>query len=210
MVACDYDGQELRLLAAFAGDPQLTKEVLSGDLHGKLAGALWGPNYTDQQRSWTKNALYAFCYGGGAEQVAKTAHRPEGEAEKAMRVALPGMLRVYDRLHKVVLRRQEEDGVAWAKTLGGRQVAAPKSKLYVIGNYLQQGSGADILKMAMDRLCTAGLEDYITLPIHDEILFSLPPEIEGAEVAKIMETEFRGVPFSVHASKRGPSWGAVV
>ncbi len=127
-----------------------------------------------------------------------------------MRVALPGMLRVYDRLHKVVLRRQEEDGVAWARTLGGRQVAAPKSKLYVIGNYLQQGSGADILKMAMDRLCTAGLEDYITLPIHDEILFSLPPEIEGAEVAKIMETEFRGVPFSVHASKRGPSWGAVV
>ena len=209
-VAVDYDGQELRLIAAFAQDPELTREILAGDVHGKVARVLWGEEYDKEKRSWTKNGIYAYSYGAAEEQMAKTTHRPVGEAEKAIKAALPGMVAFFNNVDKLGRKRRKEDGVAWAKTLGGRKVAAPKSRMYALRNYLMQGSGADILDMALCRIEGAGLADRVLLPVHDELLLQVAPgDSADQEIGRLMETEFRGVPFTTHVSERGQNWGDV-
>lgn len=213
MYAIDYTGQEMRLTCAFAQDPVLTKAVLNGeDVHGRVASVLHGPNYTKEQRQWTKNAIYAYAYGAGGEKLATTAHAPVGAFEKAVSVAYPGLAAFTSGVLKVAERREKQDGLAWAKTLGGRIVAVSSKKHYALTNYIMQGSGADAVKMAHQRVDEADLSDRVILKIHDELLCSLPVDTAAAEaeqIRQLMEFEFRGIPFEAHATGPGANWGDV-
>ena len=212
MWACDYDGQEMRELAAYASDPKLTEDVLhGGDVHGNIAAVLHGADYSKEQRSWTKNGVYAWAYGAGAGRLSSTAHAEMGAMEAAMGTAYPGVAKFADKVDAIAKRRLDEDGMAWAKTIGGRLVAAPKSRLYALRNYLLQGGGADIAKMALDRCLDAGIDErYLKLIIHDEFLLSSPPGSDvPRQVSELMCYEFRGVPFTTHLSEAGQNWGDV-
>ena len=209
--AIDYTGQEMRLMCAFSGDPELTRLVLNGeDVHGRIAAVLHGQGYSKEERGWTKNALYAYAFGAGKDKLAATSHSRPGDFEAAVAVAFPSLARFSNRVMELAAKRQKEDGLAWAKTLGGRIVAVPKTKHYALVNYLTQGSGADITKMAHARIAEAGLADRILLKVHDEVLCSLPEAsaVEEAEtIRQTMEFEFRGVPFEAHSSEPGRNWG---
>lgn len=210
--AVDYTGQEMRLMCAFSGDPELTRLVLNGeDVHGRVAAALHGPAYTKDQRGWTKNALYAYAFGAGRERLASTSHSPEGAFEAAVAEAFPSLAAFSQKVMDLAAKRQREDGLAWAKTLGGRIVAVPKTKHYALVNYLTQGSGADITKMAHERIHDAGLADRVLLKVHDEMLLSVPQgQAEDVErIRQLMEFSFRGVPFEAHSSEAGRNWGEV-
>ncbi len=202
----------MRFLAAYAQDPELTDAVLNGgDVHGRIAAELFGPDYTPEQRQWCKNGVYAFSYCAAPNRMASTVHAPKGAAEEAIGRAFPGIARFAEEMDAKAKERLDRDGVAWAKTMGGRRVAAAKSKLYALRNFLMQGSGADAMKMAMDRCQDADIDErYLKLTIHDELLVSSPDNGEVAEqVRSLMEFEFMGVPFEAHSSEPGDSWGAV-
>lgn len=212
MWAIDYDGQEMRLLASYADDPKLVDDVLNGgDVHGRIAAVLHGPDFTKEMRSWTKNGVYAWAYGAGAVRLSATAHADMGQMEEAMGEAYPGVTAFAERVDDMARQRLKEDGMAWAKTLGGRLVAAPKTRLYALRNYLLQGGGADLMKMALDRCLDAGIDEQaLKLIVHDENLVSSPDDGETAQqVAELMTTEFRGMPFTTHVSDPGLSWGDV-
>jgi DNA polymerase-1 len=74
-----------------------------------------------------------------------------------------------------------------------------------------QGTAAEVLKRAMVEMSNAGLEDYMLLPVHDEIVFSVP-EAEATDVmATIQETMSVHGEFDVAipAEPEGPlaRWG---
>jgi DNA polymerase-1 len=67
----------------------------------------------------------------------------------------------------------------------GRRLPVDDDKVYSAVNYLIQSSAtADVLKLKIAELAASGLEDYIRLPVHDEILFEVPDD----EVADVLAT----------------------
>lgn len=215
MWAVDYDGQEMRLIAAFAGDPELTDAVLNGgDPHGRIAAELWDGAYTPEQRGWTKNGLYGWAYGAGDTKLGITVHNSAKKFKAAVGRAYPGIPRLMNSVLAKAKERQERDGMAWAKTAGGRIVAVPKTRHYALTDYIMQGSGADLMKEALVRVHESGLDSSLLMIVHDEILASLPPGPEGEEqaheIARCMTTEFRDVPFTAEPLGPGKNWGEVV
>jgi DNA polymerase-1 len=82
--------------------------------------------------------------------------------------------------------------------------------VYSLTNYLLQGHAAELLKDAIVRLDHAGFGDYMLLPVHDEIIFSVPKE----DYKEAMETigqvmTIRGMAVDVPADPEGPMyrWG---
>jgi DNA polymerase-1 len=60
-----------------------------------------------------------------------------------------------------------------------------------LANYVCQGSAAIALKKAMVGLDAAGFGDHMMLPVHDEVLFSIPKaEAEEAmhEIKEVMDS----------------------
>lgn len=211
LYAIDYVGQEMRLLAAYAGDDEFTDVILNnGDLHGNIAAALYGPDYTPEQRGWAKNGVYGYAYGAAQARLAETTHTKTGEFEAAVAGTYPAISKFMGGVLATGQRRLHEEGMAWARTAGGRMVAVPKSRIYALTNYLLQGSGADLMKQGLIRMDDAGLSDTVRLVIHDEVLCAFPPG-KGAEMAATvkgcLETEFRGVPFEASIKGPGKSWG---
>ena len=76
-------------------------------------------------------------------------------------------------------------------------------------NGLMQGSGADVLKSALVRLDQAGLSDYIVVPVHDEVLFSIPRGHEDValEAARCLEDTSWQIPLTVDVTGPLKHWG---
>lgn len=74
-----------------------------------------------------------------------------------------------------------------------------------------QGGAADVLKLKLCELAAAGLQDYILLPIHDEILFEVPKEMVASvkeTIAEVMpEMHMFKVPLTIEISDGVDSWG---
>jgi DNA polymerase-1 len=49
--------------------------------------------------------------------------------------------------------------------------------MYTLTNYTLQGTAAELMKKAIVRLEAAGYGPYMQMAIHDEMIFSLPPEM---------------------------------
>lgn len=213
MWAIDFTGQEARELAAYVGDPAFTEEVVhGGDIHGNITSAMHALGYTNAERWRMKNGFYAYCYGAEDKRLALTTGTPKGAFKKAVKEAYPQVAGFMQGVIAKGKKRLDEDGMAWAKTIGGRTVAVPKSRIYALTNYIMQGGGADLMKMGLDKIEQAGLASSVRLVIHDEVLCCFPKG-EGAAMAETvrecLETEFRGVPFEAHATGPGQNWGEV-
>ena len=70
----------------------------------------------------------------------------------------------------------------------GRDLRLDPDKLYTAANYAIQGHAAELLKQAIVNCDMAGLGDFLTLPIHDELVFDVPKSEDPLEVfAQIRE-----------------------
>jgi len=54
-------------------------------------------------------------------------------------------------------------------------------------NYLVQGHSAEILKMALQNVVEAGYAEYLMLPVHDEIIMSVPADIAKQATDDLVE-----------------------
>lgn len=195
LVLADFNGQEMRVFAAFANDPGMLEAFARGeDLHDFVARAIFGDNFTPDQRRICKSANFADIYGAGDEKFAKTAgvSVAAGRAVREQKKELfPRAERFKAKVaHTVVERARENGGIGWITTLAGRRVPVKKDKAYVGVNYIVQGSCSDILRKALVDLDHAGLAEYVVLPIHDELAFDVPEadaEDVAYEAARIME-----------------------
>lgn len=72
LIEADYKGLELRILAHFSQDPFLIKCFQDGrDLHDEMSIAIFGPNFTKEQRVAVKGVNFGIAYGREAYSIAQ-------------------------------------------------------------------------------------------------------------------------------------------
>lgn len=199
----DYSGQELRIVTNISGEQVWVKEFLhgSGDLHSITARSFFNKEeVTTDERKKGKAANFALVYGGGYKAIVRATGCTEQEGKR----------------RKIAFDKSVPDFAKWVKgqhasikknlgvfTAFGRWIAVPDadSNDHMLRaaaerystNYPIQGSGADIMKIAMVMLYKALYlrgwlhhdgDDSVRmlLTVHDEIVF----EIKLEKVAEVL------------------------
>lgn len=224
--AIDYSSQELRVLAHYSQEQGLIDAIRSGkDMHVYTAEKIYGEEISasDPRRNIAKMARYLQVYGGGAEKLANSVGISLEEAEQFKRMdeqAFPGIKQFSRQTINAGKLHLQREGRAYVTTWGGRQpevdppkfIKGEKADFYFkLVNYLIQGSCADLLKEKLIALDSAGLSKYMLIPIHDEVLLSLPSD-EGDELAQEIKDvleEHRAFSVPLPCDVTGPceSWG---
>jgi DNA polymerase-1 len=200
----DYIAMELRVLAALSGDPVMRQAFAEGaDLHQMTADA------AGVDRKVGKLSNFQRVYGGGARALAEATGLPLSVCEqvgKAFDETYQGVAAYSQRLQKQARR----DG--YITTVTGRRLPVDKSRAYSALNYMIQSSSRDVLGRALISMDEAGLTPYLRLPVHDEVITSLP-ESEAkelaAEIAAHMRMDLRGVDIATDPEIGGRSWGTL-
>lgn len=207
----DYQAVELRVLAALADVKRMKEAIANGeDLHGFTADLVYGPGaWGKAERSLMKGVGFGKVYGGGAETLARQTGAPLDKVQHA--------IHQYDRAYPEVGRysRRLVDraraGRREVETPSGRVLPLDRDRLYAATNYAVQSTARDVLAQALLDLDDAGLEPYLLLPVHDEVIFQAPAH-EAEEVARAigetMTMDFMGVPLTTDPAVYGPSWGS--
>jgi DNA polymerase-1 len=208
LVAADYSQIELRILAHLSGDPLLSRAFREGtDVHTQTAAEVFGLPLAAigaRERRIAKAVNYGLSYGQGVEGLARALDIPRSEAKDHI-------TRYFERFPTI--RRFMDDVIAGARARGGsrtvlgrwRPIPELKSKSPVARraaeriaqNTPMQGSGADIIKLAMlrttARLAKERLDAPMLLTVHDELVFECAPDDArrvGALVKEEMEQAF--------------------
>lgn len=224
----DFQAQEARLFVNDAQDWELAQVILSGsDLYTHFAQAVYQDpsiDKSDPRRVTIKVMTLAMMYGAGVPKLALATGLSEAEVADTLRrlfdaypsiptltgdSAIGGSNR--GMFAEAALKRYAEEGLCYVLSTGGRRFSMEPSESYKATNGRMQSSGADILKQALVRLDAAGLSDYIVMPVHDEIVFSIPTT-EGDAIAteceRLMRDDSFYVPLEVEMSGPYERWGA--
>ena len=214
LLLIDYDQMEVRLGAHFFGDERMIHDILTqDDVHTYVGCQIYGTDtITKKQRQVTKNAVYAILYNSGIATFASTAGIPVDEAKTFMDAyneMYPGIKVFKKQLEREAYENQLPGGRHYIKTPYGRIQPVYEDLIYKLINYLVQGTGADVLKHKIAQLSAAGLDEYMVLPIHDEMMFDVPADIVEdvrQEAVSIMTSHDFKVPLTVD-SKIVDRWG---
>lgn len=188
LISCDYSQVEMRLLAHFSGDAALQAAFKEADLTGgdffvSIGRQIYNdPTFDkkDKRRGLMKGVMYGAAYGSGIQKMADSAGVPF-EQMKAVSddifKAYPGIKSFMAETEYLGTKREADEGVGYIVTGTGRHIPADKGKMYTLTNYTLQGTAAELMKKAIVRLDAAGYGPYLQIPIHDEMIFSMPPEM---------------------------------
>ncbi|MFJ4793998.1 DNA polymerase [Kitasatospora purpeofusca] len=211
MVSTDFAAIEMRVLAALAGVKRMAEGFKAGeDIHWFTARLIKGEGATEKDRKTFKGAGFSKVYGGGAA----TAARQTGATEEVMRRAFAEYDRLYPEIRRASNRWQRE---AQARRMvfisaTGRRLPLDRDRGYAVVNYACQSAARDCLGQAMLNMDEAGLLPLLRLPIHDEVLASVPAK-EAEEVAREIERcmtfDLYGVPIIAEAEIGKRSWGSL-
>jgi DNA polymerase-1 len=211
MVSTDFAAVELRVLAAL-GDVKRMKEAITNgeDLHSFTARMVFGENFTPKHRKISKGIAFGKVYGGGAATI----QRQTGAPMDDVRRALAAYDRVYPEVKRMSNRWQREayeTGMVHV-SVTGRRLPLDRERTYAVVNYGVQSAARDCLGQSLINMEEAGLLDTMRLPIHDEILASVP-QAEASdyarEIEKCMTFDLYGVPIEAAAEIGQRSWGSL-
>ncbi|MGW6061709.1 DNA polymerase [Streptomyces sp. NPDC055189] len=214
MVSTDFQAVEMRVLAALAKVRRMTEGFVNGgdefDIHAYTAKLIKGEKATPRDRKVFKGAGFGKVYGGGIVTIAKQTGATETEIAQAVSAydrAFPEIKRASSRWQRQAFQNRM---VFISAT--GRRLPLDRDRTYSVVNYACQSAARDLLGQAMLNVESAGLLDYCRLPIHDELLASVP-EREAAEIAReferCMTMDLYGVPITAGAEIGGRSWGSL-
>jgi DNA polymerase-1 len=137
-----------------------------------------------------KNVMYGAAYGSGIAKMAEAA----GVSFDQMKAVsddifntYPGIKAFMTETEQLGNKREELEGVGYIVTDTGRRIPADKGKMYTLTNYTLQGTAAELMKKAIVRLEAAGYGDYMLMAIHDEMIFSMPPEMVDDALPEIQD-----------------------
>lgn len=227
LVTADYGQIELRMWARLTRDEALANVLRTADATGEDFFVAVGrdvyqdPGFVkkDPRRSLIKNTCYGTIYGAGVEKMAETAGVPF-EVMDPIAYALKERYPSFRTLGMDLIQQGADSGRPYwsvASPYHGRQIKVRRrDEARKLPNYLDQGSSAVILKQALLYADAAGIGDYLCLPVHDEILLSVPKE-DAADAAAVLKecmdaaanngTETFGVRITADPSEPGHRWG---
>ena len=210
IISVDFSQVELRVLAALSCDPMLTGAFDAGlDIHSATAATIFGPDFTAAHRQIAKAVAFGIVYGGGAATLARQAGVDRLVAEEA----IIKFNRAYPKVRSWA--KGLTSSLAWGsdpflKTPTGRRIPIDTGSEYRATNYIIQSTARDVFAGALLQLRAAGLDHYLRLPVHDEVVCSVPApwaEEIGAEIALVMSGDLGGVPIVADFEVCGPRWG---
>ncbi|MFC4501724.1 MULTISPECIES: DNA polymerase [Streptomyces] len=201
----DFANMELRYLAAFSRDPTMLRAFLNGeDLHQITADA------AGVIRKVGKMANFLTVFGGGWAALMEQANVDEETARRVLQAfneTYPGV----GAFGKSLAEEAKRTGYVWTAT--GRRLPVDPGKWFRALNYFIQGGSRDVTARAILKLSEAGFDDFMRLPIHDELIFSFP-EKEACEMAReavrIMQFPVQGLLIPADAEIGRRSWGSVL
>ncbi|MFA6118319.1 MAG: DNA polymerase I [Parachlamydiales bacterium] len=206
-LSSDYSQIELRLLAHFSEDPNLTSAFNKGeDIHSYTASLVYNvplENVSSQMRSAAKAVNFGILYGQGAFGLSEQINVTPREAK----IFIDTYFQRYNKISSFLeecKRKVYEKKVAY--TITGRQRPIPEidNKNPIIRaaaerlaiNTPLQGSAADLIKIAMihidKEIKKLNLQGQMILQIHDELLFEIPQN-EVDIFKKIVKEKMEGV-----------------
>lgn len=227
LLAADYSQVELRILAHISGDPSMLAAFARGeDIHASTAAAIYGvplAEVTPAQRRVAKMTNFAISYGVTGYGLSERTELTPQEADDFIQTYFRTYPRIKEYIdHTRALARQQ----GYVETLLGRRRYFPElsTKAQVHYNVREaayrmainapvQGSAADILKVALNRLWrglrSRGLRSRMILQVHDELVLEVPEDELDQTKGLVVETmegayELRA-PLKVDA-KVGPNW----
>lgn len=211
--ASDFSQVELRVLAALAGAEEIVAAINEGeDLHSFTTRLVFNipedePVPSDK-RKLCKVISLGKAYAGGARTLARQTGLPLPQVQAAVEKydrALPEIA----RFSRYLTRKAQADGMT-IRTPSGRRLRLDRDKTYTAIAYLCQSTARDILGQALCDIDDAGLLDYVTAVVHDEVIVEAPEE-EAADIVRrigdCMRMRFFGVNIESDPEIYGTSWG---
>ncbi|WP_281950587.1 DNA polymerase I [Nitrosophilus kaiyonis] len=220
LIGIDYSQIELRLLAHFSKDPSLVNAFYEDkDIHLETAKKLFGEK-AKEMRNVAKSINFGLIYGMGSRKLAQTLGISTKEAKNIIDNYFASFPTVKHYLQSIEIFAKNN---GYVETLLGRRRyfdfahASPvqlAAYLREATNTVFQGSAADLIKLAMNKIKNEIFEKHypakMILQIHDELIFEVD-EKEAENLSKIfkniMENIYKlNVPLkcSVSIAKR---WG---
>ena len=221
----DYSQIELRIGAELIGITQMMEAFKKGeDLHDLTASLVFDipiDSVSKIQRNIGKTLNFGLLYGMGFRkyktQAANAKPTPIYLTLSEAKIAHAGFHRAYPRLRQWHRERADmvKDGWIYVRTPGGRRrlLSYDDCAMTTCCNTLIQGTGADILKLAIAKLSDHISSDFQPIAsVHDELIFEVR-EGKEEQYKKILEscmhdaaTEvLKEVPVKCDASV-GKSW----
>ena len=224
LVDADYSQIELRVLAHMSGDENLIQAYREAqDIHRLTASQVFHVPFdevTPLQRRNAKAVNFGIVYGISSFGLSQDLSITRKEAQEYIQKYFETYPKIKEFLDGCV-DKAKKDG--YAETMFGRRRPVPELKS---SNFMQrsfgervamnapiQGTAADIIKLAMNRvdrrLRQAGLKSRLLLQVHDELLVEAE-EAELSQVREILAEEMQGaaelsVPLEIDM-KQGMNW----
>lgn len=224
LVICDWAQIELRLGAELINIPQMKQAFINDiDLHTMTASLIYKKDLsevTKEERQDGKTLNFALLYGMGFRKY-KTYAAQSGKmlTLSEAKVAHAAFHSAYPRLRGWHQERAAlvNEGWAYTRTACGRRrlLSYDDATMMCSANTLIQGSGADILKIAIARINEHLGEDvHLVACVHDEIVLEVREDL-AEDYKKILEDTMinaaevvlKSVPASADASV-GNSWAS--
>ena len=226
LVSADYSQIELRILAHYSQDPEMLAAFHEDkDIHAFVAAQVHGipePQVTPEMRRQAKAVNFGLIYGQtgwGLAQHLGISQEAAQEFMKAYNARYPGV----ERCRQEILEKARKQGFVttvlerrrYFPDINSQEAVARHAAERAAVNAVFQGSAADLIKVAMNRIfreLAAGggaWQSRLLLQIHDELLFEAPRgEVKelSARVKDIMENAVKlSVPLKVTVGS-GPNW----
>jgi DNA polymerase-1 len=224
LVAADYSQIELRILAHLSGDPLLTSAFRDRiDVHTQTAAEVFSiprEQVTTEQRRVAKAVNYGLSYGQSDFGLARALDVSRTQAAEYSRRYFQRFPTIHRFMDEIVAVARAQGG---ARTVLGRwrpipnlmskSPAARHAAERVAQNTPMQGTGADIIKLAMlrttERIAREKWPVEMLLTVHDELVFEAPKQLAdelGAALREDMESVYKlSVPLEVDIGV-GDNW----
>lgn len=187
ILAADYSQIELRLLAIFSGDPILVKTFNeNGDIHKSTAALIYNKPVEEisrDERDSAKTINFGIIYGMGSTKLGKELDIPQKEAKEFIDNYFEKFPTIREYMDEMVLKAKSE---GFCETISGRRLYLPaingrnkrasSEAERIAVNMPIQGSAADIIKIAMNRVHEK-IKDRddvkMIIQVHDELVFEV-------------------------------------
>ena len=207
LATVDFNGMELRVIAAISGDKKLTRALLNDDdIHGEVAGMIYGPDYSEKQRYKAKIGVFAMLYGAGSKAIASQTGATIDEAD-ALKAA---WIELYPTVAKASRKWTKEAGELGYTTLPNGWTIPTYDAPYRAVNYQIQGMAAFVFRESVIQAARAGVWRYVRMVVHDEFVLSLPNKGTKRilkQFEKAVTVRHTNMIYSVKGELYGQYWG---
>ena len=205
ILAADYSQIELRLMAHFSGDKNLTHAFNEGlDIHAATAAEVLGKDVADVTPTERRNAKainFGLLYGMSAFGLAKQLQMSRSEAQDYIDMYFKRYPGVKDYM---INTRASAHDKGYVETILGRKLYTPdithSNRMVKQGaeraaiNAPLQGSAADLIKLAMiavDKVLPKE-QAKMLLQVHDELVFEVDSD-KVDEISKLITDAMQDV-----------------